>query len=332
VNGTASPGSDNQWGNFTGATLAEVGALASFGIETATPLPASDLQTVAKARQTRAELARQRGQVRFQGSAKAKLGATLTLAGLGARFNGTGLICSVLHRIEDGDWTTDAGLGLDADWRSDRPGPAPGLTAPARGLHIGKVTKLTEDPASQNRIQVKLPLLGETAVWARLGGAYCTNASGVMFLPEINDEVVVGFFDEDPGHPVVLGSLHSSTLPPPLTATAENYIKTIVTKAKLKVEFDDEKKKIILTTPGGNTLLLDDENKTIKLTDQNSNKVELASTGITLDSPGDITLKATKGVKITAQADVAVQGLNVKATGQVGFSASSRPPAPPPPN
>jgi Rhs element Vgr protein len=327
ANGTASSGSDNQWGNLTGATLAEVGALASFGIETATPLPASDLQGVAKARQTRAELARLRGQVRFQGSASAKLGATLELAGLGARFNGTGLICAVLHRIENGDWTTDAGLGLDPDWRSDRDGldspGAAGLTAPARGLQIGKVTKLTEDPASQNRIQVNMLLLGaDTTVWARLGGAHCTNGAGVMFLPEIGDEVVLGFFDEDPSHPVILGSLHSSTLPPPLTATAENYVKTIVTPKKLKVEFDDEKKKITLTTPAGNTVLLDDDGKTVKLTDQTGNKVELATAGITLDSPGDITIKATKGVKITAQADVAIQGMNVKATGQVGFSAS----------
>jgi Rhs element Vgr protein len=327
ANSTASSGSENGWGNLSGATLAQVGALSSFGIEAASPLTVSDLQTVAKARQARAELARLRGQVRFQGSAKAKLGTVLELAGLGARFTGKGLVCSVLHRIEDGDWITDAGLGLEPDWRTDRSGidapAAAGLTAPVRGLQIGKVSKLDADPGSQNRVQVKLPLLGvETAVWARLGGGYCTNGSGVMFLPEINDEVVVGFFDEDPSHPVILGSLHSSTLPPPLAPTAENNVKTIVTRSKLKAEFDDDKKKITLTTPGGNTVLLDDEAKTIKLTDQNSNKVELASAGITLDSPGDITIKATKGVKITADGDVTLQGLNVKATGQSGFSAS----------
>ena len=53
-----------------------------------------------------------------------------------------------------------------------------------------------------------------------------------------------------------------------------------------------------MATPGGNTVVLDDEGKSIKLSDQNGNTLTLAAAGITLDSAGDITIKATKGVAI----------------------------------
>ena len=238
--GSAATAGENQWGNLTGATLAQVGALSSFGIETAATLTDSDLQTVAKARQARAELGRVRGRVHFPGQrqseARGDAGARRSRRPLqrycadlrrGAPHRGRGLDHRRQPRPRPGMAAADRG-GLDV------PGAA-GLTAPVRGLQIGKVAKLTEDPASQNRVQVKLPLVGtDTHVWARLGGSYCTNGSGVMFLPEIDDEVIVGFLDEDPSHPVVLGSLHSSTLPPPVAANAENNIKTIVTRSKLK--------------------------------------------------------------------------------------------------
>lgn len=326
VTATASSAGGSGWGNLPASKLAEVAAPAVTGIESAAALSDALLDGVAKARKVRAELGRVRGQVRFQGNARAKLGGVLELAGLGARFNGKGLVCSVVHRIEAGNWTTEAGLGLDPAWLTDRGGAeagAAGLTLPVGGLQVGKVAKLTEDPDAQHRIQVKLPLLGaDAAVWARLGGPYCTNAAGVMFLPEIGDEVVVGFFNDDPSHAVVLGSLHSSTLPPPVTADSNNHIKTIVTPQKLRLEFDDEKKKVTVATPGGNSVVLDDEGKTVELADQNGNKVTLAAAGITLDSAGDVTIKAKKGVAIKATADAEIEGLNVTATGKAAFSAS----------
>jgi Rhs element Vgr protein len=326
VKATATTASGSGWGNLTGSTLAAVAAPAVTGIDSSAALDDATLDAVAKARIARAELARLRGQVRFQGNAAAKLGTMLELAGLGARFNGKGLVCSVVHRIEAGNWTTEAGLGLDPEWLTDRGGArarAAGLTLPAGGLQIGKVAKLTDDPDAQHRIQVKLPLVGaDASVWARLGGPYCSNAAGVMFLPEINDEVIVGFFDDDPSHAVVLGSLHSSTIPPPVAAAATNHIKTILTPKKLKLELDDEKKKVTVATPGGNTLVLDDEAGTIELACKNGNKLTLASGGITLDSVGDVTIKAKKGVAVQATADVTIKGMNVTATGQAGFSAS----------
>lgn len=330
VSGSAATATGPSWGDLDGKALATVGALASFDVGSAAPYSESELTAIAGAIQTRSALARIRGQVRFQGSGLAKPGGTLELKGVGARFGGTAIIGSVVHRIEGGDWVTDAGLGIDPETLSSResegfgaPG-AGGFTAPVRGLQIGKVTKLAEDPDAQARVQVQLPLFGADGgpkLWARLGCLQATGSAGTFFLPEVGDEVVVGFFAEDPGYPVVLGSLYSSVNAAPFTATDDNYTKAIVTRAQLKATFDDEKKVITLETPGGNSAVLDDDGKSVKLKDAKGNSVLLDQSGITLDSPGDIAIKATGGIKISATGDVSISGANVSAEAEMGLTA-----------
>jgi Rhs element Vgr protein len=335
--GSATPSGAPTWGDLTASALAAVGGLDSYLVQSAAPIDAGSLQTIAKARIARAALARQRGEARFQGSAKAVPGAVLELKGLGTRFGGKALIGRVVHRIEDGNWITEAGLGLPAESVAERPGAAEapaagGVAPPVRGLQVATVKKLDADPAGGFRIQVDLPVQGDggASVWARVAAPYATAGQGVMFLPEIGDEVVVGFLADDPSVPVVLGALHSSGRAPPLTPSEANLQKKILTKAGLAIAFDDEKKAVTVETPGGNTVVLDDEAKSITLKDQHGNSLVLDQGGITLDSKGkvaikaaqDVTVTATGAVKASATSDLELAGLNVKATGQVSFAAS----------
>ena len=52
-----------------------------------------------------------------------------------------------------------------------------------------------EDPDSQFRILVSVPLFDPNGegIWARLTNFYSTNGAGIFFLPEVGDEVVLGF-------------------------------------------------------------------------------------------------------------------------------------------
>jgi uncharacterized protein involved in type VI secretion and phage assembly len=166
-------------------------------------------------------------------------------------------------------------------------------------------------------------------VWARLASFYGSSGFGAFFIPEVGDEVVLGFFNNDPSCPVILGSLYSSGRTPAYAITAENNIKALVTRSKLKVEFDEEKKVITLVTPANNTIVISDDSKSILLQDQNNNKVELSPSGILLDSPKDITIKAlgkvaitaTQNVEVTSQMDVKVAGLNINQNANIGFVA-----------
>jgi Rhs element Vgr protein len=329
----AKPPTLNAQGDLTSAALAQVLGLASYRLQTAVPLPKEALTQWAKSQQLKSGLSRVRGRMKFQGSALAKVGSLIELEGVGAHFSGQVFVGAVEHRIDDGDWLTTVEFGLAPQWfteRSDVMAPAAGGLLPgAGGLQVGVVKKLDADPLGEHRIQVSVPVLQATTegVWARLANFHGSNAFGAFFIPEVGDEVVLGYFADDPSHPVVLGSLYSSKHAPPYDLVADNHIKAIVTKCKSKIEFNETDKVITITTPGNNKIVLSDKDKSILVQDQNSNKVELGTGGITLDSPKDIkitakggvTIDAVGAVSITSKADVKAAGLNINCEAQVGF-------------
>jgi uncharacterized protein involved in type VI secretion and phage assembly len=149
------------------------------------------------------------------------------------------------------------------------------------------------------------------------------------FLPEVGDEVVLGFLGGDPDSAILLGSLHSSAQPAPIIPDENNTLKTIVTRAKHKITFDDDKKIITVETPGGHTMVLSDDAKSITLTDSNGNKIEMAEGGISVTSPKDIKLTATgsveisgtAGVTVSSDADVKISGMNVSAEADIAMTA-----------
>ena len=101
--------------------------------------------------------------------------------------------------------------------------------------------------------------------------------------------------------------------------------KAIVTREKMRIEFNEEKKVITISTPGKNTVEISDDDKHIKLTDQNKNEIVMNSSGISLSSAKDITLKAkgaitidaTSKISATAKQDVSLEGLNVNMQAKV---------------
>lgn len=285
------------------------------------------LKSFAKARMMRAGLDAIYGSCSFIGSGAIAPGDMLEIKNASDRFSGVAFVSGLTNQIEGGSWTTRVRMGLPLDWVSDTPRlarpQASGIATPVPGLQIGVVVKRHEDPDNKDRIQIKLPLLSddpETLVWARMGTPYATSDAGIQFLPEINDEVLVGFLHDDPNAPVILGSLHNATAARPLEATEDNFIKMIITPEKLKIEFDDEKKILSLETPGGHSIVLDDDGTAIKLTDSNGNTITLDDKGITLDSTSDITLNASGKIDVTAGQDASITGANVTCDGAEAFT------------
>ncbi len=148
---------------------------------------------------------------------------------------------------------------------------------------------------------------------------------GTYFRPEISDEVIVGFLGDDPRYPVVLGMCHSSNKPAPEPPSNDNNIKGYVSRESMKFTFDDEKKSITIETPGGNKLKVSDDDQGISLEDQNGNKITMDSTGITLDSASDLTLKAAGELKIEGMNTTVKANASLKAEGSASaeFSGAS---------
>ncbi len=325
----------NDQGNFKAADLAKVSKLTELKLQTPVKMETSALKDWAKSQQIKAGLAKVTGRMKFQGSAKVKVGTTIELLGVGDRFSGNVFVSGVKHTIEEGDWLTEVDFGLSPAWFAEKRDivapPASGLLPGVEGLHIGIVAQLDEDPEGLNRIKVNVPVLQAEAagVWARLSNFYASNGFGEFFVPEIDDEVILGYLNNDPSHPVILGSLYSSQHSPPYPLTADNFIKAIVTKSKLKVEFDDENKVITIVTPGENKIIISDKDKSILVEDQTNNKIELSPSGIKIESPkdiaisadGKITLDAKGEISMTSKADIKASGLNIEHNANVGLTA-----------
>ncbi|TAJ12205.1 type VI secretion system tip protein VgrG [Marinilabiliaceae bacterium JC017] len=324
----------NKQGNLSQSDLAGVMDVDKFVLQAGIPLEKGVLKNWADALLLKFGLSRFRGKLSFLGSAKVTPGSILEVDGLGKRFNGKVYVGAVTHWISGGDWKTEVGLGISPEFITDRENvicsPASGLLPGIEGLQIGKVSKLDGDPDNESRIQVEIPILNGdiNTVWARLSNFYGTNQSGNFFLPEIDDEVILGFFNNDPRYPVILGSLYSSKNTPPYKQEAANNTKAIVTREKMKIEFDEEKKVINIATPGKNQIVISDDAKGIKLSDQNNNVIEMDDQGISLTSAKDITLKANSKIVLNATSDVQIKsstnvdlkGLNVQASADTGLT------------
>lgn len=160
------------------------------------------------------------------------------------------------------------------------------------------------DPDGQGRVKVRLPWLpdegGGYNVWARLATLMAGKDRGSWFIPDVDDEVLVAFEGGDPRRPYVIGALWNGKDTPPesMDGAGNNFVKSITSRKGVKVTLDDQdgQEKLILETPGGQKVTMQDGPGKIEIRDSNGNS-------ITLD---------TGGVKIVAAAKVMVQASTVE--------------------
>ena len=325
----------NQQGDLDSAALTETLSSPKVRLQTGAPLKSDFLKKWAESGRMKSGLARIRGSMTFQGNAKAKVGDLIELEGVGDHFNGKVFTSTVRHEVSKGNWLTEVDFGISPDWFAERRDltalPAAGMLPAVEGLQIGIVMKLDGDPLKLHRIQVKVPVLqAETeGIWARLASCYASNKFGSFVLPEVNDEVILGYFNNDPSHPVIIGSLYNGKHAPPYPIKAPNDIKAFVSREKLTLELDEKNKVITVKTPAKNTIIISDKDKGVLIQDQNKNKIELNASGITLESPKDIKItakgaiemKASKDITLKASGDLNGKGKKVALKGSMGFEA-----------
>ena len=323
-------------GNLSTSTLSSVLDLDSFDLQTGAFLESDMLTSWAKAKAIKSTYAKMTGMVQFQGNASVVPGVLIELKGVGERFNGKGFVSGVRHELHEGNWITTVTLGISPDWFTEQlkvEAPlASGLLPGVQGLQIGIVKQINSDPDNELRVKLDLPLVGTAGegVWARLGNGYASSGFGSFFYPEVNDEVIVGFFNDDPRYPVILGSLYSSGRAPAFTPDEQNNTKALVTRVKMKVEFQEDKKIITITTPANNQIVLSDEAKNIKLSDENNNSITLSPSGIEIKSASAITINAATNLSMEAATgasvkvsggDLAMQALNISNEAQLSYKA-----------
>ncbi|SMD45666.1 hypothetical protein SAMN00777080_4326 [Aquiflexum balticum DSM 16537] len=324
-------------GNITVQKLAEVLSGISSNRISSASLTKGELENIGKSAVNRVVLNKIKGKIQVPGTSKVHPGDIVELIGFNQRYNGNAFVSKVTHELEEGDWITTLYIGMSSRFHSSFPEleehEAGGNLPAAKGLLVGKVIAIHEDPDANYRVKITMPSFkGDTEeyVWARMTFDYASNQCGFFFYPEIGDEVLVGFVNNDPRFPVIMGGLYSKKNKPKQEPDEKNQFKSIVTKSGISIKFDDEDKILTIETPGGNKLVMNDKDKLIEAEDLNGNKWTMNESGISLDSPkdikitakGKISLDATAELGISSKADVKCKGMNVSHEAQVGFKAA----------
>jgi uncharacterized protein involved in type VI secretion and phage assembly len=101
------------------------------------------------------------------------------------------------------------------------PGPARAQSADSPGAAQGPwfaraLVLDLNDPDRMSRVKIKFPAPGrDVEAWAFVAVPLGGNRTGLWALPEVGDQVLVGFEHGDLNAPVVIGTLWNGEAPPP---------------------------------------------------------------------------------------------------------------------
>jgi phage protein D len=144
------------------------------------------------------------------GNPRIKAGATASISGVGHKFSGLYRVAAATHVLRGGStyetrFATEAAHTLLANT-----GTSPAKPRFGAQLVVGVVTN-NRDPDDMGRVRVQYPALGPDAesAWARVLTPSAGNARGILMLPVVGEEVLIGFEHEDTTRPYVLGSLYN---------------------------------------------------------------------------------------------------------------------------
>lgn len=154
------------------------------------------------------------------------------------------------------------------------------------GFMRGKVIRNC-DLTQKGRVKVRLSARGGMEVWAKV----LLPDTGVYFIPQVGDEVMVGFHQGDGNEAFIMGSLWNDKKPPP---GDDPVMKRVIrTPSGHEISFDDKAFSVVITTQAGQHLTLKPDGIEIGADDK-GNAV------ITLDKSGNISIKAAAKISFSA--------------------------------
>jgi phage protein D/phage baseplate assembly protein gpV len=221
------------------------------------------------------------------GNPKIRAGAQIDVSGVGTKFSGKYRIATSTHILRGSGYETTFANSpshtiLGAIGANDT-GPRFGAQ-----LVLGVVTN-NDDPDDLGRVKVSLPALGADieSAWARVATPGAGQERGLLMLPVVGDEVLVGFEHGDTTRPYVLGNLFNGVAPPGSDLVGKK-------DGSFGVRSDHQ------------VLLQSAEDFTIKT--DGALTVQVGQKGMTVSSDGDASQEVGGTLSITGRRDVTIEG------------------------
>jgi uncharacterized protein involved in type VI secretion and phage assembly len=200
-------------------------------------------------------------------------------------------------------------------------------SSPIYGVVVGIVTD-NKDAEDTGRVKLKFPWLSDSyeSDWARIAQLGAGPSAGAVFIPEVNDEVLVAFEFGDVRRPYVVGSLYNGKDKPTLGDDLINQGKVkrrgfVSRKGHKLIFFEDSGKSgiALITSDGKIKVALNETGSEIhiqcggKVTIESQGDLKLSSkAGVSIEAGGQLEIKGDAGVKVNSNAVVEVKGQLVK--------------------
>ena len=183
------------------------------------------------------------------------------------------------------------------------------------GVEIGIVTN-NKDPDNLGRVRVKFPWFSEDdeSSWARVATLMGGKDRGTVFLPEVDDEVLVAFEHGDMKRPYVIGALWNGIDTPPaeFSNDGKNNLRLIKSRSGHLIKLDDtdgSEKIEVIDKSGKNSIVIDTKQNTITITADKDILLKAPKGKISLDGK-EIEIKSSAAAKVEAGSE-----MNLKASG-----------------
>ncbi len=179
--------------------------------------------------------------------------------------------------------------------------PKPFFVVPKAEPQVATVIS-NVDPLNQGRIQVRFDWqLNDTTHFIRMmspdaGGTDAVSQNrGFVAVPEIGDQVMVGFEYHNPDFPFAMGGMFHGGVG--LGGGMDNHLKSIQTRSGIKVLMNDAEKSITIEDPSGNIYFMDGQGN-INVTAPN--KIIMNATDIQMNAYNNLEMNVSNNVIINA--------------------------------
>jgi uncharacterized protein involved in type VI secretion and phage assembly len=244
-------------------------------------------------------------------------GAKVHIEGIGSRMTGDYRVTGVEHSYGNTRpyLTRFICGGKEPAGIADLTGGATASTGERRGwsgLVVGIVTN-NDDPEKLGRVRVKFPTLSQDdeSAWSRIATPGGGKERGLQWIPEVDDEVLVGFELDDTTRPVVLGGLwNRKDAPPDPGAISGGSVKQrmLVSRKDSRLIFDDDQPFVEILLGGTGCLLKLQKSESSLVGEQ---KLVLSATNIEIKATSKLSLAGAQ-VEINASGPLTAAGKPIK--------------------